>query len=164
VTLSSFRNSRASQRWSFTEQDSTVAELGLATPIELAGAWLLEDHEPATGGRALVNHAGAANGPPALAVSSLRTRDVRAATRCKAEATGTACGLVFRYHDAQCFDVAHVDRASQTIGLSAVVDGAEKPIAQISAEIADGSWQARDRSARGSHHRLLERRLGNLGT
>ena len=62
------------RRWTFTEENVEVAELGLATPVISGGRWLLEDHAHATGGRALVNHAGDPSNGPALAV----TRDVAA--------------------------------------------------------------------------------------
>ncbi len=140
LVLSSFGDGSSARRWSFTEQGSSVHDLGLATPTELAGAWQLEDHEHATGGRALVNAAGVADGPPALAVSDMRARDVRAATRCKVAADGTACGLVFRFHDAERFYVARADQASREVSLGVVVDGVERRIAHVPSDVS-GAWQ-----------------------
>lgn len=149
LALSSFGDGSDARRWSFTEEGASVHELGLATPIDLAGAWRLEDHAHATGGRALVNYAGIADGPPALALSNVRARDVRAATRCKVDGDGTACGLVFRFHDDQRFYVAHADQASREVSLAVVIDGLERRIAHVPADVG-GNWQNLAIEARGT--------------
>ena len=128
-------------RWTFMEPTPNVGDLGLVTPVERAGMWQLEDHEHATGGRALVNHAGDASEGPALALTSAQPRDVRVTTRCKVEAKGTACGLVFRFHDGANYYVADVNAASGRVSLAVVAVGSERTIQQLPAEIKGGVWQ-----------------------
>lgn len=128
-------------RWTFTEKAASLGDVGLSTPVERAGRWRVEEHPYATGGRALVNHAGLAGERPALAVTSaVRARDLRATTRCKVR-SGAACGLVFRFHDPANYYVAHLDAASGRITLAAVVAGSERPISQLTAGVEGDIWQ-----------------------
>lgn len=142
----------ARQSWTFTEQAASPADLGLATPVDRAGPWSLEDHEHATGGRALVNRAGAPDERPALAVAtSLRARDLRAATRCKVASAASACGLVFRYRDERNHYIARIDGASATVSLAAVVDGAERLVSARAIDASPGAWHQLGVEARGDH-------------
>jgi len=100
---------------------------------------------------------------------------VRAATRCKVEqplpsTQGTACGLVFRFHDAQRFYVAHADQAAREVSLGVVVDGVERRIAHVPADVS-GNWQELAVEARGEKlavswngKRVIEVRDATLGT
>ncbi|MBL8742043.1 MAG: DUF1080 domain-containing protein, partial [Myxococcales bacterium] len=122
------------------------------------------------------NSAGAPDAPAALAVSNVRTRDLRAATRCKVEPAGTACGLVFRVRDAstdrrESYYVAHADQASREISLGVVVNGIERRIAHVPADISSGSWQELAVDARGEKiavtwngRRVIEARDATLTT
>lgn len=144
-------SSPARQRWTFTEPTPSVAELGLVTPVVDGGRWLLEDHEHATGGRALVNHAGKAEGRPALALTtSPPSRDVRVSTRCKVGETGTACGLVFRFRDEANHYVTHVDAASDRISLGVVFAGKPRTLVSVPANAEHGVWQELAVEARSS--------------
>ena len=141
-----------SHRWTFTEPTTDFAELGFVAPIPDGGAWVLSDHAPATGGRALVNHVGDAGGRPALAVAqSARSRDVRASTRCKVGETGSACGLVFRFHDAANHYVAHIDSTNDRIALEVVLGGVPRTLSSVPAPSDHGVWQELAIEARSSH-------------
>ncbi len=140
-----------SHRWTFTEPATDFAELGFVAPIPGGGAWVLTDHAPATGGRALVNHAGDADGRPALAVAqAARSRDVRASTRCKVGETGSACGLVFRFHDEANHYVAHIDSTTDRIALEVVLGGMPRTLASVPAPSDHGVWQELAVEARSS--------------
>jgi len=145
LAMASLRDTSEPERyyWTFTERENrSLRDLGFITATDQAGTWLLQDHEHATGGRALVNYAGQPNERPALAVTAaLRPRDVRVATRCKVKSPGTACGLVFRFHDPENHYVAHVNAASGHVSLCAVIAGFERTIQELSADISRDIWQ-----------------------
>lgn len=117
-----------SKSWSFVETSSSEPmDFGLVTESASGGTWTLEDHEEATGGRALANHEGEPDAQPAVLLSKqTRARDLRAKTRCKvaapARATNdpsasdrSACGIVFRWVDAQNHWIARADVASGSV-------------------------------------------------
>ncbi len=130
-------------RWTFTEEDATVADLGLLTPVEHAGEWRLQQHEHATGGRALVNDAGIAQGSPALAITAkLRARDLRASTRCRVSLPphDNACGLVFRFQDPDNHYLARLDAGAGVVALAVVRGGEERIVQHHATEIARDTW------------------------
>jgi hypothetical protein len=131
-------------RWTFTEAVRDVSSLGFATPMEQAGEWLVQHHQQATGGRALVNRRGLPEKSAALALAPLRsTHSIRVVTRCKVEKGHPAqsCGVVFRFEDARNHHVARVDAIEQSVVLQAVVQGAERTVARVHAAIAADVWQ-----------------------
>ncbi len=131
----------SSQRnWRFTEVDTPVNDLGLATPLEAGGAWRLEDHPGATGGRALVNHRG--HGDQAVAIASMGPGgDVHARTRCKApEGSAAACGIVFGWRDASHFYVAKADFIGHTIAIDVVEEGAARTLSSAAADLDGARW------------------------
>ncbi|NUO52627.1 MAG: hypothetical protein HOV80_27590 [Polyangiaceae bacterium] len=122
-------------------ENATPSALGFSTPVAAAGEWALEEHEQATGGRALVNRVGDEGAHPAVAVvDSFSARDVRAHTRCKfmPEHPEKACGLVFGYRDPAHYHVARLDDDGVT--LAAVADGTENKLGHAGAEVSAGVW------------------------
>lgn len=163
---------KTSERWTFLDA-ATPAELGLVADGS-GGAWALEDHEHATGGRALANHEGAPGEDPAVLVAMQpRARDVRARTRCKVVSTAmppesfaptpAACGVVFRFVDRQNHWVvrANVRSAVEMVGAepreiggvveaATVVRGVERVLEQaLVTSLAVGSWIDLEVEARG---------------
>ncbi|NUP06307.1 MAG: hypothetical protein HOW73_09640 [Polyangiaceae bacterium] len=137
-------SSEADRRWTFTEQASDIAELGFIVPVDRSGAWLLEDHEDATGGRALFNHRGEGPGKPALAVTrKTLARDLGVATRCKVSPgyDERACGVVFRFKDADHYYVARIDDVTKKVVFAVVVGGREHVLQQESFTADATSWQ-----------------------
>lgn len=130
-----------SERWSFLERDTSLASLHLQPSTgsaERAGPWTIEDHDSATGSRALVNREGNAGEKPAvLLAKSIRTRDLTASTRCKSTAQ---CGLVFRYRNDDNYDVVRFDAPTQRVTLAAIAGGREMTIAHAPV-VADDTWQ-----------------------
>ena len=154
VLLSRGDGSSVEQRWMFLDGSLELADLGFETPTREAGAWLLEEHDGATGGRALVNLAGAANERPATAVvGATETRDVRVRTRCKvsAERPDRACGLVFRYLSDGTHYVVRVDAAKGEIALSVVAGARERVLQVVPAQIEPDTWHDIGVHARGDH-------------
>lgn len=93
--------SPAVMRWTFTEAEPSLLELGLRPLGSDAGGWSLEGHAAATGARALLNREGDVGAGPAILVAdTLIARDARLLTRCKGErfevADTHACGIAFR--------------------------------------------------------------------
>jgi hypothetical protein len=148
----------ASRRWTFTDGPSTAVELGFELASHRGGSWTVQYDDRATGGFAMVNAAGDANASPAMAVAfGPARRDLRARTRCRIPEGGPAlaCGLVFRYQDAQNHYLARLDAVERSITLTAVVDGRERPIAGALAEFPPHVWQEIAVEARGGHIRVL---------
>jgi hypothetical protein len=134
------------QRWTFLE-GRDPGELGLASHAKAAGDWTLEDHGSATGGRLLVNGEGDQGASPALLVApSLRARDVRVATRCKAS---SACGVTFRFVDVTHHSVARLDVAGRAIEVVAIDGASERVLGRAPAELAPDVWQEISVEARG---------------
>jgi hypothetical protein len=133
-------------------ENATPHAIGFSTPVAAGGEWALEEHEQATGGRALVNRVGDEGAHPAVAViDSFSARDVRAHTRCKfmPEHPERACGLVFGYRDPAHYHVARL--AGDGLTLAVVSGGSEKQLAHAGAEVSAGVWHdlgilAKDRS------------------
>ncbi|HVH44083.1 MAG TPA: hypothetical protein VM925_17150 [Labilithrix sp.] len=143
---------RKSDHWTFLDPAS-LAELGLVAYGDNGGAWGLEEHEPATGGRALANHEGEPGAPPAVLVATMpKARDVRAKTRCKIVSTSAkaeafadspaSCGVVFRFVDEQNHWIVRADAGTNTLEAAAVVRGEERVItrAPTPAPFRIGSW------------------------
>lgn len=126
--------------FSFLE-NATPGALGFSTPVTAAGEWALEEHEQATGGRALVNRVGDHGAHPAVAVvDAFSARDLRAHTRCKfmPEHPQKACGLVFGYRDPSHYHVARLDDGGVTLAF--VAGGAESQLGHAHAEVSAGVW------------------------
>jgi hypothetical protein len=145
--------------WTFVEDTADPTELGLRTGMPAAGVWRLEDHAEATGARALANHAGSADGPPAVAIAAGESRrDVLVQTRCRT-APGAAergCGLVFRHASDQHHYVARVDVASDRVVLAVVLAGSERVVASTEiAHEADDRWHDLEVRAQGDHLLVL---------
>jgi hypothetical protein len=134
-----------SERWSFTERDQSLSSLHLEASTATAGPWTIEDHDSATGARALVNREGSsAERPAVLLAKSIRTRDLTASTRCKSDAQ---CGLVFRYRNPDNYDVVRFDASTQSVVLGSLVGGREVTTANApvlvdaSADCSPEAWQ-----------------------
>ena len=148
----------AKKRWTFLEETTDPSAVGfaaLAGDASRAGAWLLADHDTATGARALVNRPGEDAAPPAtLLVGSVTTRDVRAGTRCKvAIPEGEGCGLVFRYRDARDHHVVRLDFTGRRLVIARVVGGEEHELGSVAARIDGAVWQEISVQARGDRIR-----------
>jgi hypothetical protein len=142
---------KSKEHWTFLDTAS-LAELGLVAHGAKGGSWGLEDHEPATGGRALANHRGEPGASPALLVAAQPTgRDVRARTRCKVVGplvpdagadTAAACGIVVRFLDEQNHWIVRADAGERALEAAAVVRGQERVIkrAAVPRAIEPGRW------------------------
>jgi hypothetical protein len=141
------------QRWTFLD-GSTPAEVGLVLRSARSGDWVLEDHGPATGGRALVSHEGDRGAAPGVAVATtVRARDLRAVTRCKVVETSgghDACGLVFRFVDDANYSVARLDVNARVVDLAVVANGRERLVGRVPAAVGPGVWQELAIDARGA--------------
>jgi hypothetical protein len=139
------------ERWMFLDP-ATLADLGLAAH-GAGGAWGLETHEEATGGRALANHEGEPGAEPAVLVASRsRARDLRARTRCEVvgvsmradsfASASAACGIVFRFVDARNHWIARADVSDSTLEVVTVIDGRERVVgrAEVAGGLVLGSW------------------------
>lgn len=143
--------------WTFLDTAS-LAELGLVAHDERGGVWGLEDHETATGGRALANQRGEAGASPAVLVAiEPRARDVRALTRCKiapagnAAVTAASCGVVFRFVDVRNYWIVRADATASSIDVATVSGGRERVARQFSLPEAlrVGEWIELGIEARG---------------
>lgn len=148
----------AKKRWTFLEETTDPSAVGfaaLAGDASRAGAWLLADHDTATGARALVNRPGEDAAPPAtLLVGSVTTRDVKAGTRCKvAIPEGEGCGLVFRYRDARDHHVVRLDFTGRRLVIARVVGGEEHELGSVAARVDGAVWQEISVQARGDRIR-----------
>jgi hypothetical protein len=142
VALLSVESPSARHHWAFTETSATASELGLDTPVRDAGSWTISPDDGATGGRALVNDAGARDRRPSLALTKgLAARDFRASTRCKVLPPGAACGLAFRVRDPSNYYAATVDARSGVVSLIAVVAGVERTIREQRGAAVAAGWQ-----------------------
>ena len=149
--------SPARHRWRFLDETSDPGTLGFRIGVGHGGTWALEQHETATGARALVNRIGDPSAPPAILLAgSLRARDVRASTRCKVATAmaGDACGIVFRVLDDKNHHVARLDVAARRIVVAVVAGGGERVLGATSARIESGVWQELSVEARGDRIRV----------
>lgn len=126
------------KHWSFTQDSASLADLGLAAPREDTGAWSLEPHDDATGGRALVNHAGEGKGAALAVTTGLRARNVKVSTRCKPVSESSACGLVFRYVDEGHYYAVRAEAGR--VSLVSVVQGHEREIHVAQSNTPKGRW------------------------
>ena len=136
-------DSESTRTWTFTEPLATAAEVGFVTPMHDSGAWMLDRHDDATGGRAMVNRAGAAGAPPSLALAGEpNTRDVRAHTRCTQVGwNGTGgCGLVLRYRDPGNHYFAALDIAAGSVSLVRVRGGERVALASAPVALDASRW------------------------
>lgn len=134
----------AVRRWTFVETSAMLSELGLKTHVPESGAWTLEHDANATGARALVNREGEPGARPAIVTAvGLSTRDLRATTRCKASSAKVtkACGLVFRFQDADNHLLARVDFTSGELALVAVSAGKERVLRTAPVLASSDVWQ-----------------------
>jgi hypothetical protein len=147
------------ESWLFLDPAS-LADLGLVAHSPRGGVWGLEEHEEATGGRALANHEGEPGAAPAMLLAlEPRSRDLRARTRCKVVSTSlapealeegpAACGVVFRYVDDSNHWVVRADAAAATLEVAAVVSGREHVVAHGPVPASLGSWIELSIEARG---------------
>lgn len=135
-------DNRGGGQWTFTEDAVHPEELGLRTPVPIAGEWRLQDDVQATGGRALVNQAARGPDKPALALArALRARDFELSTRCKVQPEGRSCGVVFRLQNDANFYVAYIDVGTQEVCLAAVLGGTTRVLQRHSAPVVAGVWQ-----------------------
>lgn len=140
------------EHWTFLDSAS-LAELGLVAHGSSGGPWGFEDHEPATGGRALANHEGEPDAGPALLVAlTPLARDIKTTTRCKVVSMSTraeafadspaACGVVFRFIDEANYWTVRADAGAKMLEAAVVIAGAERVIARIAipAAVRVGAW------------------------
>lgn len=92
---------------------------------------------------------------PVAAADAPAPRDLRAEVRCK-PVSGTvdqACGLVFRYRDADNYYVARANALEDNVNLYRVVAGRRRQIAGWAGKVTSGAWHKLAVEARGD--RLL---------
>jgi len=127
-------------RWTFLEP-TTAHALGFAIPEPNAGGWEVIQDADATGGTALVNHAGSDSAPAAMALApSISTANLRAKTRCRFGAGQPAdgCGIVFRYTSRDSYSVVRLDAGG--IVLARVIAGEERITKRVAADVRPGVW------------------------
>jgi hypothetical protein len=140
------------EHWTFLDAVS-LADLGLVAHGTRSGAWGLEDHDAATGGRALANHEGEPGASPAVLVAvQPKSRDLRARTRCKVVGTSmlpeafadapASCGIVFRFLDEQNHWIVRADAGESMLEAAAVVGGEERVLerARTPRSLGIGTW------------------------
>ena len=148
LTLLGGSDRPARQHWTFTEVGNTEA-IGLSPSALGRGAWMLEEHEAATGARALVNREGE-EGAAATLVGARWLRDVSAVTRCKT-ATGHAaegCGIVFRFRDDANYEVVRIDTWTHEAIFESVTRGTVRELARVPADASPGVWHELEVEAR----------------
>lgn len=129
------------QHWTFTE-DGNTETIGLSASSITHGLWALEEHEAATGARALVNREGD-EGVAATLVGNRWFRDMNAITRCKTT-TGHAaegCGIVFRFRDDANYEVVRIDTWTHEAIFESVARGTVRERARVPADVSPGVWQ-----------------------
>jgi hypothetical protein len=142
----------AGGHWMFLDAAS-LADLGLAAHGSRSGAWELEEHEAATGGRALANREGEPGAGPALLLAlQPKSRDLRARTRCKVMGppsspdapaeSPAACGIVFRFVDDRNHWLVRADASAGVVEAAAVVQGQERLLqrARTPRSLDRGAW------------------------
>lgn len=132
--------------WQFIEDVDPMA-LGFDTPIESAGPWRLEAEPTATGARALMNDYGTQGAPALLVARHIHTRDVRIATRCRAESPDEACGVFLRYQNPNQYCAVLVDDRGR-VKIARVENGAHETLAE--AHVPDARWYDLDVHADGA--------------
>jgi hypothetical protein len=135
------------ERWTFVDEAASPTDLGFVTHGSAkSGAWVVEPHDLATGGRALANREGERGAGPAVIVApgQSQSRDLRLSTRCMIEATPHgACGVVFRFVDAKNHWIVRADAKSNAIEVVTVNRGVESVIGKASPPsgvLAIGNW------------------------
>jgi hypothetical protein len=142
-------------KWTFTERDTPVHALGLAMPLPEGGAWTIEEHAGATGGRALVNHVGDVPSGHAIAVtSSTPSGDLTIHTRCEpGEHDEAACGVVFGYRGPADFFLYRVDARADKVELVRVEGAKTTALTGLDEPIDPKTWQSLTVEIRGSRVR-----------
>lgn len=130
----------ARQHWTFTENANTEA-IGLSPSALERGTWTLEEHEAATGARALVNREGE-EGAAATLVGARWLRDMTAVTRCKTASGHAAegCGIVFRFRDDANYEVVRIDTWTHEAIFESVTGGVVHEHARVPADASPGVW------------------------
>ncbi len=131
------------QHWSFLDAVDTPTLLGLHPSPLHAGEWRVEEHDGATGARALVNDEGEPLAPPATIVArSAWMRDFAASTRCKTDPSRPVqqCGIVYRFRDEAHYDLVRLDTQRKEIVLALVEGAEERVIARAPADAPSGAW------------------------
>jgi hypothetical protein len=82
-----------------------------------------------------------------------KLRDVRASVACKpiSGRVDQACGLVFRYRDADNYYLTRANALEGNVRLYFVKDGQRKQIASWSGTVKSGAWSTLGAEARGDH-------------
>ena len=148
-------------RWAFVDA-AALEDLGLVAHGSRGGSWGMEDHEPATGGRALANHRGEPGARPAVLVAAeSRSHDLRARTRCKVVGapmlavtrmrSSASCGVVFRFLDDRNHWVVRANTGAGAVEAATVVGGKEYVVARAPMVEAAGmgNWIDLDVEVRG---------------
>jgi hypothetical protein len=80
-------------------------------------------------------------------------RDVRLSVRCKAISgeIDRACGLVFRYRDADNYYVTRANALENNVRLYHVTGGARRQFASFSGPVKSGTWHLLRADAKGDH-------------
>lgn len=146
----------ASHSWTFLDDAGDPESLGFRMSNDRSGAWAVEEHQTATGARALVNRAGETDAPPStLVASAIAARDVRIATRCKVtDGAAKACGAVFRWVDQANYHVARIDLETRQLVIATVRNNEEHVLTTKPARVEAGVWQQLSVEARGDHIRV----------
>jgi len=94
---------------------------------------------------------------PVAVANEPRLRDARVAVRCKPVSgkVDQACGLVFRYRDANNHYVARANALENNVRLYYVKDGSRKEIASWDGKVTSGAWHELSVEARGSRLRVF---------
>jgi hypothetical protein len=90
---------------------------------------------------------------PVAVAKAPALKDLRLEVRCKPVSgkTDQACGLVFRFRDADDYYVARANALEDNVNLYQVVNGKRRQLQGWSGKVARGEWHALAIEARGDH-------------
>jgi hypothetical protein len=148
----------ASARWSFDDAPTgapppgfEIAQTGNGAP----GRWEILEEPERPGNRLLaqVDTGGEDDRFPLAVATGSTFRDLRLSVRCRM-VSGTvdqACGLVFRYRDAENYYVTRANALEGNVRFYKVEGGKRRQLASWSGEVAPGRWHDYRVTVQGDH-------------
>ena len=153
----------ASRSWSFDSDPVDAPPPGFRCEKTGGGApgrWIMRAEDDAPSARNVLAQVDPddTNGRLPIAVADEPSlRDLRLSVKCKPVAgkVDQACGLVFRYKDANNYYLTRANALEGNVRLYFVKDGSRKQFASWSGEVATGRWQELRVEARGDQFRVF---------
>jgi hypothetical protein len=148
-----------SKTWTFESDAESSPPAGFAfgkTDGGRMGQWTVSKAPDAPSGDKVLTQMDddRTDGRFALAIANEpKLRDLRASVACKPilGRVDRACGLVFRYRDADNYYVTRANALEGNVRLYFVKDGHRKQIATWNGEVKSGAWSTLGAEARGDH-------------